>query len=207
MARYIDPKCRLCRREGIKLFLKGARCYSPKCPIDRRGAVVPGFHGTRSKRKMSDYGIQLREKQKAKRTYGVLERQFAKYYREAERVPGATGEQLLSILETRLDNIIYRLGLTPSRSIARQLVSHGHILLNNKKNNFPSTIVKMNDVISLDNKAMKNDLVKKCLEEKNPNIPDWLERKAAVGRIKSIPKREDIDTDINEQLIVEFYSR
>jgi len=207
MAKYIDAKCRLCRREGVKLFLKGSRCFTPKCPIERRGSVPPGFHGTKAKRKLSGFGIQLREKQKAKRTYGVLERQFQKYYSIAAKKPGATGEVLLKLLETRLDNVVYRLSLTPSRSIARQLVSHGHVLINNKRNTIASTSVKINDLISFDSKALKNITVKKILEEKNPSVPVWLERKAAVGKVIKLPNREDIDTDINEQLIVEYYSR
>lgn len=206
MARNTTPKCRLCRREGIKLFLKGTRCFT-KCPIDKKGAVPPGFHGTKARRKVSDYGLQLREKQKAKRIYGVLERQFRKYFDQAKKVKGATGEGLLKILETRFDNVVFRLGFTPNRTMARQLISHGHVLLNNKKHNIPSTLINIDDIVSLDSKALNNDLIKKKLEEKDRSIPGWIERKAVVGKVVKLPSREDIDIDINEQLIVEYYSR
>lgn len=207
MARNTEAKCRLCRREGLKLFLKGERCFSPKCPLDRKGAIPPGLHGTRAKRKLSDYGKQLREKQKAKRMYEILERQFKKYVSTASKVKGATGDVLLSLLERRLDNVLYRLGLVLDRTTARQLINHGHILLNNKKHNIPSTLVEKEDLITLSSKALNLPLVKRALEEKNPKVPSWLERKGPVGKVNSYPKREEIDSDINEQLIVEFYSR
>jgi len=207
MARNIGPKCRLCRREGVKLFLKGERCFSPKCPIERKGAVPPGFHGVKARRKTSDYGLQLREKQKAKRTYEILERQFRKYFNLASKVKGATGEVLLTLLERRLDNVLYRLGFVPDRTTARQLISHGHVLINNRKNNIPSTLVEKENIISLSPKALKIDIVKKSLEDKAGNIPSWLEKKAAIGKVVDFPKRDQIETDINEQLIVEFYSR
>lgn len=207
MARYRGPKCRLCRREGIKLFLKGERCYSPKCPLERRGAVPPGQHGSKGRRRLSDYGQQLREKQKVKRLYGVLERQFRRYFKEADRVRKGTGEVLLQLLESRLDNVVYRLGLAPSRSIARQLVSHGHILIDNQKVDIPSYQVKAGQTVSLSPIALKIDEVKKALKEKNKKIPAWLERRAAVGKMIRLPKREEIEEDINEHLIIEYYSR
>jgi len=206
MARYLDAKCRLCRREGTKLFLKGERCYSPKCPVERKGALPPGQHGQKGRRKISAYGLQLREKQKAKRIYGVLERQFRRYFGIALKKRGATGETLLVLLETRLDNILYRLGFVFSRSIARQVISHNHVLVNGKKINISSANLKPNDTISLSTKALEMPVVKKSLEAKiKPSV--WLEKKAAVGKVIRLPKREEIDTDINEQLIVEYYSR
>lgn len=207
MGRLINAKCRLCRREGEKLFLKGARCFTPKCPIEKKGAVPPGLHGVKSRRKPSDYGIQLRGKQKAKRIYEIMEKQFKKYFTMAAKYPGATGEILLQLLERRLDNVVYRLGLAPDRTTARQIVSHGHAILNGRKNNIPSTLVKINDLISIDNKAQNIDIVKKLIEDKTFKTPSWLERKAVVGKVIALPKKEDIDSNINEQLIVEFYSR
>lgn len=207
MARSTGPKCRLCRREGVKLFLKGERCFSPQCPIDKKGAVPPGFHGVKSKRRLSDYGLQLRAKQKAKRTYGVLEKQFRKYFKMATKVKGATGEALLKLLETRFDNVVYRLGFAPNRAQARQLISHGHLVINNKKNNIPSTILKISDLISFNVKGLALSIVKKQFENKEYVLPSWLERKAAVGKVVKLPEKDDIDTNINEQLIVEYYSR
>lgn len=207
MARYTEAKCRLCRREGKKLFLKGSRCYTQKCPIDRKGALPPGQHGQKGVRRMSDYGKQLREKQKIKRSYGVLERQLRIYYEEAMGVKGATGEALLQMLETRLDNLVYRLGLTPSRSIARQVVNHGQVLVDDKKVTIPSCRVKVGQVISLSNKAAGIAAVKESLADKERKTPDWLERKANSGRIKHLPKRDEIDADFDENLVVEYYSR
>jgi len=207
MARYKDAKCRLCRKEGAKLFLKGTRCFSPKCPIERRGGVPPGQHGQKGGKRLSEYGLQLREKQKVKRLYGVLERQFRRYYREAAKVKEATGRALLQLLERRLDNVVYRLGFVPSRGVARQLVNHGHVLVDGKKVNIPSYRVKPEETISLDAKALNISEVKKALMEKDKVVPKWLKRKAAVGKIVSLPEREEIESDINEQLIVEFYSR
>jgi len=207
MARYIDPKCRLCRREGTKLFLKGERCFSPKCPLEKKGAVAPGQHGLKMRRRLSEYGVQLREKQKAKRTYGVLERQFRRYFKKAFKKRGVTGEALLQLLESRLDNVVYRLGFVPSRSVARQLVRHGHILVDGKKVDIPSYQVKPGQVINLNPKAMKIEVVKKSLAEKKKEIPSWLQKKAAVGKIIRLPTREEIGADIAEQLIVEYYSR
>jgi len=207
MARYLDSKCRLCRREGRKLFLKGERCFSPKCPLEKKGAVAPGQHGLKMRRRLSEYGVQLREKQKAKRTYGVLERQFRRYFKKAFKKRGATGEALLQLLESRLDNVVYRLGFVPSRSVARQLVHHGHILVDGKKVDIPSYQVKPGQVINLNLKAMKMEVVKKSLAEKKKEIPSWLQKKAAVGKIIRLPTREEIGADIAEQLIVEYYSR
>lgn len=207
MARYTGAKCRLCRREGKKLFLKGKRCYLPKCPIDRKGAVAPGMRGTKVRPHTSEYGLQLREKQKAKRIYGVLERQFKNYFTEARKAKGMTGEKFLIFLESRLDNVVYRLNLTPSRSVSKQLVSHGHVKVNNKTVNIPSYRVKTDDVVTISAAGLKIPQVSETFAEKSDIIPPWLERKAAVGRVKRLPTREEIAEDINEQLIVEFYSR
>lgn len=207
MARLLGPKCRICRREGAKLFLKGERCMSPKCPLEKKGAVPPGLHGIKMRRKKSDYGKQLREKQKAKRSYEILERQFKKYFSMASKVKGATGEVLLSLLERRFDNVLYRMGLVGDRTSARQLINHGHVLLNGKKNNIPSTLLNKDDVIAINPKALSFVFGKKSEEEKNIQPPAWLERKGPAGKIISLPKRDEIDSDINEQLIVEFYSR
>ncbi len=207
MAKYKDAKCRLCRREGVKLFLKGERCYSPKCPIERKGAVPPGEHGSKRQRRLSNYGQQLREKQKVKRIYGVLERSFRRYFKEARRVKEATGKMLLQILESRLDNVVFRLGLTPSRSVARQIVRHGFVLVDGQKANLPSYQVKPEQIVTLTTEGLKLKQVKDSLIEKERIIPKWLQRKAAVGKIKRLPEREEIEVDINEDLIVEYYSR
>jgi len=207
MARYKDAKCRLCRREGVKLFLKGSRCFSPKCPIERRGGVPPGQHGQRFRRRTSEFGLQLREKQKAKRLYGVLERQFRRYFQEAAKVKEATGTILLQLLERRLDNIVYLLSFAQSRSMARQLVNHGHILVDNRKVDIPSYRVKPGQVISIKSQSLNISPVKTALAEKDKTIPKWLKRKAAVGKVERLPEREEIETEINEQLIVEYYSR
>jgi small subunit ribosomal protein S4 len=207
MARYTGAKCRLCRREGKKLFLKGERCFSPKCPIERKGPVPPGQHGQRRRRRLSDYGKQLREKQKAKRLYGVLERQFKNYFQKASQRKEATGEMLLQLLERRLDNIVFQLGFVPSRSVARQLVSHGHVLVDGKRVNLPSYQLKPGETVSLTPKGLAMEIVKKSLKEDERKRPDWLKRKAAVGKMERLPKREEIENDIDEHLIVEFYSR
>lgn len=207
MARYKDAKCRLCRREGVKLFLKGTRCFSSKCPIEKRGGVPPGQHGQRGRRRSSEYGLQLREKQKSKRLYGVLERQFRRYYQEAAKNKEATGAVLLQFLERRLDNVFYRLGFAQSRGIARQLVNHGHVLVDGKKVDIPSYRVKAGQMISVSPKGLTIDLVKTALAEKDRAIPKWLKRKAAVGKVERLPEREEIETDINEKLIIEFYSK
>lgn len=208
MARYTEAKCRLCRQEGVKLFLKGERCYSPRCPIEKKGAVRPGQRSQRPPKRSSEYRDQLREKQKAKRLYGVLERQFKNYYKRAFQVKGqVTGKVLFQLLESRLDNIIYRLRFVSSRSLARQLVSHGHVLVDGKKVNIPSYQVKPEQLISLTSKGLVLDQVKKSLSEKKGKIPDWLKFKAAIGKMVRLPEREEIEADINEHLIVGFYSR
>ena len=202
MARYTGPTHKLCRAEGIAL------CGSPSCPVIKKNAGLPGQHGAKGRRKPSEYAVQLREKQKVKRMYGVLERQFKKYYQNASRKTGSTGELMLSVLETRLDNVVYRLNLARSRRQARQLVSHGHITVNDKKVTIPSYNVKIGDIVALSKKASSLDFIKKLQEEtKDINPPVWLEKKAMIGKIKTMPKREDIELDINEKLIVEFYSR
>jgi len=202
MARYTGPKHKLCRAEGIAL------CGSSKCPVARKNAGPPGQHGSKGRRKLSEYGIQLREKQKVKRMYGIFERQFKKYYKMASSKKSATGEALLAILEMRLDNIIYRLNLAKSRQQARQLVSHGHVLVNGKKVTIPSYNVKIGDIISLSAKAANLNFIKKLQEDtKDSKIAIWLEKKATVGKVVAKPSREDLDAEINENLIVEYYSR
>lgn len=208
MARYTGPVCRICRRAGMKLFLKGERCFGPKCAIERRNAP-PGDHGQR-RRKQSEYGLQLREKQKARAIYGVLEAQFRKHFEEAERRPGVTGENLLRLLETRLDNVVYRLGFADSRKQARQLVRHGHFFLNGRRTDIPSALVKANDVIEVAPGSRENEYFKMVRERlAKKSVPRWLDLDAAAlrGRVLALPGREDIDTSINEQLVVEFYSR
>ncbi|MBU0619426.1 30S ribosomal protein S4 [Patescibacteria group bacterium] len=207
MGRDIRAKCKRCRREGVKLFLKGDRCYSPKCPIERKGAVPPGQHAGRGRRRMSNYGIQLREKQKVKRIYGLRERQFYKYYLEAAKKKANIGLTLLQLLETRLDNVVFRAGLTPSRSVSRQLVSHGKVLVNGKKVTVPSYGMRADDVVNLSAKAMETGIIKEFLSKKDVIIPKWLKRQAAVAKLERLPEREEMDVDINESLIIEFYSR
>jgi len=207
MARYLGPKCRLCRREKTKLFLKGDRCNSPACPLDRRGAVPPGQHGLKTSRsRVSEYGRQLREKQKLKRTYGLLEKQLHHFFKKAQKSKKAAGEVLLQMLESRLDNIVFKLKFAPSRALARQLISHKHVLVEGKKVNIPSSMVKPGEIISLDEKALKIEEVKKSLQTKE-ELPAWLKKKAAVGQMVRLPERKEIEGDINEQLIVEYYSR
>ncbi|MBE6699802.1 MAG: 30S ribosomal protein S4 [Ruminococcaceae bacterium] len=208
MARYTGPVCRLCRREGTKLFLKGDRCLTGKCAIDRR-STAPGQHGAANK-KMREYGLQMREKQKTRRYYGVLEKQFVNYFEEADRKEGMTGENLICLLERRLDNVVYRMGFAASHKEARQLVLHGHFTVNGKKVNIPSLIIKAGDVISV--KEASRDSVKfKALAEAaaNANAPKWLEVKAEAmtATVLALPAREDVDFDFNEQLIVELYSK
>jgi small subunit ribosomal protein S4 len=210
MARHIDSVCRLCRREGIKLYLKGSRCDSPKCAIERRD-FPPGMHGQR-RGKPSEYGARLREKQKLKRFYGVLERQFRRYFQLASRSPENTGEVLLSIMERRLDNVVYRLGFAPSRAAARQLVGHGHIQLNGKACDIPSLLVKPGDTIAVKNRPRGLQLVKLNLQNSSPP-PDYLERSSAEppeGRVTRLPTRGDVDPhiqEIREQLIIEVSTR
>ena len=211
MARYTGPVCKLCRREGEKLFLKGERCFSPKCAVERR-TYPPGEHGRFSGRRSreSDYSLQLRAKQKAKRIYGVLERQFKKHYVEAERRPGLTGENLLQILEMRLDNVVYRLGFADSRRQARQIVQHGHIAVNGRATNIPSCEVKVGDFIFWDEASKKLALFQAMVKDLGSRpVPSWLEldRDAVKGRVIAKPARADIESTIDERLIVEFYSR
>ena len=208
MARYTGPVCRLCRREGTKLFLKGERCMTGKCALDRR-STAPGQHGAANK-KMREYGLQMREKQKTRRYYGVLEKQFVNYYEEAARKEGMTGENLICLLERRLDNVVYRMGFAASHKEARQLVLHGHFTLNGKKVNIPSLIVKAGDEVSV--KEASRDSVKfKALAESaaTATAPKWLEVKADAmsAKVLNLPAREDVDFDFNEQLIVELYSK
>lgn len=208
MARYSDPVCRLCRREGMKLFLKGDRCFKDKCAIERRN-YAPGQHGRR-RSKVLGYGLQLREKQKVKRIYGVLERQFRLYFKEAERRKGITGENLLRQLEMRLDNVVYSLGFASSRPQARQLVRHGHIEVNGKKLNVPSYQARKGDVIQVREKSRKNEQIRQAVETASGRgIPTWLELNAEQfrGSVVDQPKREDVRLPISEQLIVELYSK
>ncbi|NOY14821.1 MAG: 30S ribosomal protein S4 [bacterium] len=209
MGKYTQAKCRLCRREGRKLFLKGERCFSAKCPLERKGVVPPGQHGYKyMRKKVSVYGMQLREKQKVKRIYGLREAQFKKLFAIAAKNPEATGVKLLQLLETRLDNVVYRLHFAPSRSTARQLVSHGHVLVNNKKVTTASYQLKVGDVVSLKPASAKiKDVVASQQAAKDKESVAWLQKKATQGKILRIPDRHEIDEDINEQLIVEFYSR
>lgn len=207
MARYTGPKFRLDRREGTNLMLKGQRSASPKHPLNKKGAVAPGQHGPKGgPRKVSDYGYQLREKQKVKRMYGVLERQFRRYFEKASKQKGATGEALLQLLESRLDNVVYRLGLASSRAQARQLTSHGHVLVNGQRLNIPSYEVKIGDVVSLKDKANNFVFVKEA-SGSDEKLPEWLERKALVGKLVRLPDRSEIVSEVNEQAIVEFYNR
>ncbi|MBN1877330.1 MAG: 30S ribosomal protein S4 [Anaerolineae bacterium] len=212
MARYVGPSCKLCRREGIKLYLKGEKCYTERCPFERR-SYPPGQHGKEAsfrRRKLSDYSMQLREKQKARRIYGVLERQFRRYFREAERRSGLTGENLLILLETRLDSVVYRLGLADSRAHARQLVQHGHITLNGRKTNIPSCAVNINDVIAVRPESRRKAYFKDRKELLGKReVPAWLSLNGEnlEGRMLAAPTRQEIDAAVQEQLIVEFYSR
>ncbi len=208
MARTIEPDCRQCRREGCKLFLKGERCTTKKCAMERR-PVIPGQHGN-SKRRVafSEYGTQLREKQKVKRMYGILEKQFREYYEKARKVEGATGEQMLISIEKRLDNVVYRMGIGRSRKQARQIVNHGLITVNGKRVNIPSYSVKVGDVIAIKENKQSNEMFKD-LKGSKVVMPKWLtfDTNSLSGKIENLPTREDIDTDIREQLIVELYSR
>ncbi|MBI2020327.1 30S ribosomal protein S4 [Candidatus Daviesbacteria bacterium] len=200
MARYIGPKRRLSRREGLALFGKDAKI------LERKGAIPPGQHGLRTRRRVSEYGLQLREKQKAKRMFGILEKQFKKYFNEASRFRGSTGLKILELLESRLDNIVYRLGFTQSRMQARQLISHGHIRLDGKKINIPSHHVKEGQTIALSEKLSDNTQIKKALSD-NQTLPEWLKREATLGKVLRMPERSEMEQSIDEQLIVEYYSR
>jgi len=212
MARNTDPVCKMCRREQMKLYLKGERCFSPKCPIDRE-LPPPGMHGLR-RGKLSEYGIRLREKQKLKRFYGVLEAQFRRYYQLATRAIGNTGEQLLSILERRLDNVVHRLGFAINRNSARQMVAHGHILVNGIKCDIPSMLVKPGDIIKVKTRDASLKMARETLQKGAVRIPDFLEltnnADAPEGRMTRVPTRPDVDeriTDIREQLIIEIATR
>ena|SRR5258708_514583 len=202
MARYIGPKQKLQRAFGEDLGLK-----TNAVKVARRLAVAPGQHGHKGHKKMSDYGMQLKEKQKLRVTYGVMEKQMRKYYDVATKTPASTGIALIKLLERRLDNVVYRLGFAPTRASARQLVGHNHVTLNGKKASIPSMLVKMGDVVALKDKTLKIPVVAKMLEDKNKNVPIWLEKQAAIGKVARFPERDEIDTVVNEQLIVEYYSR
>ena len=206
MARYTGPSCKLCRREGTKLYLKGERCLSDKCAFNRRTAA-PGQHGA-AKKKLTEYGMQLREKQKAKRYYGVLEKQFHSYYEKADNQEGIAGENLLRLLERRLDNVVFRMGLAASHKEARQLVLHGHFTLNGHKANIPSILVKVGDVIAV--KETDSAKIKELVEAMGEKIsPKWLEidKNAVSAKVIAMPERDDIDFEFNEQLIIELYSK
>ena len=209
MGRYTGSVCRICRREGQKLFLKGARCYMSKCPIEQ-GKPAPGQHGARRSRKISEYGEQLRQKQRLRRQFGMQEGQFKRVFREALRRPGVTGETLLQLLETRLDNIVYRLGFAPSRRAARQFVLHGHILVNGRKASIPSITLSVGDAVEVRDRASSRDFATRSLEAATTQqMPEWiaLDRKIFRGELLSIPSREQIAPIVDEQAIVELYSR
>ena len=206
MARYTGPSCKLCRREGVKLYLKGERCLSDKCAFNRRTSA-PGQHGA-AKKKLTEYGMQLREKQKAKRYYGVLEKQFKNYYVKADNQDGIAGENLLRLLERRLDNVVFRMGLANSHKEARQLVLHGHFTLNGHKANIPSILVKVGDVVAV--KETESTKIKGLVEAMGDHIaPKWLDidKTAGVAKVIAMPERDDIDFEFNEQLIIELYSK
>ena len=212
MARYRGAVCRLCRREGVKLYLKGERCYKPSCAIDKRGQQPPGEHGQDARRgKLVGYAEQLREKQKVKRVYGMLEGQFRSYFEKAVRQKGVTGENLLLLLERRLDNVVYKLGYATSHAQARQLVTHGHIVVNGRKVNIPSFQVKVGDKITIKETSRNNGFIQTAFQTAGGRgRPAWLEIADAnnmVGQVLSLPRREDIDSSIKEQLIVELYSK
>jgi small subunit ribosomal protein S4 len=209
LARYTDSSCRLCRREGLKLFLKGDRCYSEKCSFERRG-YAPGDHGQAHKKQRSDYGVQLREKQKLKRLYGLLEKQFRGYFEKADQQKGITGTNLLLFLERRLDNMIFRMGLSNSRVEARQLISHGHFLINGKPVNIPSYLLKAGDEVSVKEGSRKINRVLEAMETvARRGVPHWLEldKENFKASIKLLPVREDLTMPVQEQLVVELYSK
>ena len=208
MARYTGPSCKLCRREGKKLYLKGDRCLTDKCAVSRR-ATVPGQHGA-GRKTVKEYGMQLREKQTARRYYGVQEKQFKKYYVAADKKEGIAGENLLSILETRFDNAVYRMGMASSRKEARQLVRHGHFTLNGKKADIPSILLRVGDVIALKEKSRSSEKIKGLMEAlADVNAPKWLEldKEAVSAKVVAVPARDDVDFEFNEQLIIELYSK
>ncbi len=208
MARYTGPVCRLCRREGTKLFLKGDKCTTDKCPLSRR-ASAPGQHGAANARKrVKEYGLQLREKQKAKRYYGILEKQFKNYFVKADKKEGQTGENLLAMIERRLDNVVYRAGMASSRAEARQLVLHGHFNVNGKKVNIPSYLVKAGNVVSITEKSLESEKIKMLVETiSDRSVPAWLDVKNGVATVVALPTRADVDFPIEEHLIVELYSK
>ncbi|MEZ4650182.1 MAG: 30S ribosomal protein S4 [Candidatus Eisenbacteria bacterium] len=209
MGRYTESVCRLCRREGIRLYLKGDRCYSDKCAIERR-SYPPGEHGQSRRSKVSPYGQQLREKQKARRIYGVMERQFRNYFKKASKKQGVTGEILLQLLETRLDNLVYRLGIAPSRNAARQLVKHGHVVVNGRRADIPSYHVRPGDTISVRENSKKLDYIKDAVaNRRRTEMQGWLsfDEKDMSGVLLQVPSREDIPVPVQEQLIVELYSK
>ena len=208
MGRYVGPVCRLCRREAQKLFLKGDKCFTQKCPVEKR-KKPPGMHGE-MRRRISDYGTRLREKQKARRTYGIFERQFRNYFELATSRPGVTGSTLLQLLESRLDNVVYRLGFASSRAAARQIVCHGHFTLNGRKCDIPSALLNEGDVVSVSSNSRKNEYFKIAAERlTSVAVPNWLtiDRENLQGKVITLPTRQEIDADLNEQLIVEYYSR
>ena len=206
MARYTGPVCKLCRREGVKLYLKGEKCFTDKCAITRR-PFPPGQHG-QGRRKLSEYGVQLREKQKARRTYGVMEGQFARYFEKAEKKQGVTGEVLLQTLERRLDNVVYRMGLASSRAEARQLVRHNHFAVNGRRVNIPSFLVKPGDVVEVREASRQKPRFKQMAQNTSRLVPAWLEvnSEALRGTVLRLPNRDEIDAPVQEQLIVEYYS-
>ena len=206
MAKYTGADCRLCRREGCKLFLKGERCLSSKCAIERNSAV-PGVHGA-ARKKPTEYSLQLREKQKVKRSYGLLEKQFKKYYNMAENMKGIVGENMLSLLERRLDNVVYRMGIGSSRAESRQIVNHGHITVNGKRVNIPSYLVKVDDVIAIKDSKKELPMFKE-LKDMKIVLPKWLEFNATTltGKVTALPQRDDIDLNVKEHLIIELYSK
>jgi small subunit ribosomal protein S4 len=208
MARYTESVCRQCRREGAKLFLKGDRCYSQKCAMVRRSAP-PGQHGQGRRSKTSEYGLQLREKQKVRRTYGVMEKQFFHYFEMAERMRGVTGENMLQLLERRLDNVAYRLGLGDSRAQARQFVTHGHVTVNGRRVNIPSYLVRVGDVVAVHENSTSIERIKALREGSDRTMPKWLEMdfQNLTGKVTALPERDDLDMTVEEHLIVEFYSR
>lgn len=209
MARYTDPVCRLCRREGLKLFLKGDRCYTDKCAIERRN-YPPGQHGQGRRRKVSEYAVQLREKQRLKRMYGLMESQFRKYFEMAETSRDITGEALLTFLERRLDNMVYRLGMATSRSEARQLIRHRHFLVNGRRVDIPSYLVKIGDSITVRERSREKDVFKRAIEiSQRRGVPEWLELDATAfaGKVKRLPARDELTMPINERLVVELYSK
>ena len=211
MARYTGPSCRLCRREGTKLFLKGARCNSEKCAFERR-PFIPGDHGSARgfRKRLSDYGVHLREKQKVRRIYGILEKQFRKYFKMAAKKSGVTGENLLQFLETRLDNVVYRMGFAPSRKSSRQIVRHGHIRVNGRKVNIPSFLVRPEDEVEIKEKSRQLLIIQEAIETTTEvSSIEWLEveKDNFKGKILSIPTREQIPLDVDERLIVEYYSK